>query len=416
LAWPFCWSSLTARLMAYRSVQLLCTIDPASRPALPALMRIFFVSTFLGTFLPASIGGDAVRAYSLSRLHTSAAATPSPRCSWIACWASPRFLIMAFAGLLLAPNRSSAWLVGLSMVAAGGACRRDDGARVQFNGRARGRRWPSFDCRTRSKRSDSRLVVSIRRYAAHHATLAYVLVGSVWVHGPSDPAGVLPRLALGLGLPVSAYFAFIPLILLFMLLPITFNGIGTSQLAFDWFFVGAGVAPATVFALSVLFIALGVIGNLPGGLLYVFDGGARVADTKTGKGRACTPQTDAARVAAGRRFRLSFPPTMRARTSSRRSRMSRPRSRRLESRTRDPGDRRRQLRQHCGPLVTASLPRFPGVRLLINGTQHGIRLVVSPWRRSAPRSKNIVMVHGDQCLGPRGRLSEFFSQVRPVRM
>ncbi len=34
-------------------------------------MRIFFVSTFVGTFLPASVGGDAVRAYSLSRLNVN---------------------------------------------------------------------------------------------------------------------------------------------------------------------------------------------------------------------------------------------------------------------------------------------------------------------------------------------------------
>ena len=32
-------------------------------------MRIFFVSTFVGTFLPASVGGDAVRAYSLAKLN-----------------------------------------------------------------------------------------------------------------------------------------------------------------------------------------------------------------------------------------------------------------------------------------------------------------------------------------------------------
>ena len=30
-------------------------------------MRMFFVSTFVGTFLPASVGGDAVRAYGLSK-------------------------------------------------------------------------------------------------------------------------------------------------------------------------------------------------------------------------------------------------------------------------------------------------------------------------------------------------------------
>jgi hypothetical protein len=30
----------------------------------------------------------------------------------------------------------------------------------------------------------------------------------------------------------------------------------------------AGVAPATTFTLSLLFLALGTLGNLPGGLLY----------------------------------------------------------------------------------------------------------------------------------------------------
>jgi len=54
-----------------------------------------------------------------------------------------------------------------------------------------------------------------------------------------------------------------------MLLPVTFNGIGTSQAAFVWFFGQAGVQAAPAFALSVLFVALGIVGNLPGAVLYV---------------------------------------------------------------------------------------------------------------------------------------------------
>ena len=46
--------------MAYRWLVLLCIIDPAARPPFVEIMRIFFVSTFVGTFLPASVGGDAV--------------------------------------------------------------------------------------------------------------------------------------------------------------------------------------------------------------------------------------------------------------------------------------------------------------------------------------------------------------------
>src|SRR5207247_10887436 len=55
-------------VMAHRWGVLLCTVEPASRPPLADVVRIFFVSTFVGTFLPASVGGDAVRAYRLAKL------------------------------------------------------------------------------------------------------------------------------------------------------------------------------------------------------------------------------------------------------------------------------------------------------------------------------------------------------------
>jgi glycosyltransferase 2 family protein len=75
--------------------------------------------------------------------------------------------------------------------------------------------------------------------------------------------------ALGIVADLDIYFAFVPVILLIMLLPVTVNGIGTSQAAFVWFFARAGVPAASAFALSVLFVALGIVGNLPGGLLFL---------------------------------------------------------------------------------------------------------------------------------------------------
>jgi hypothetical protein len=95
-----------------------------------------------------------------------------------------------------------------------------------------------------------------------------VLVGSVAVQG----LRILQAYALGVALGIpngpAVYFAFIPLILLVMLLPVTINGLGTSQAAFVWFFGRAGVPEAQAFALSILFVALGAVGNLPGGILY----------------------------------------------------------------------------------------------------------------------------------------------------
>jgi len=62
---------------------------------------------------------------------------------------------------------------------------------------------------------------------------------------------------------------------------VTFNGIGTSQAAFVWFFARAGVPAAAAFALSVLFVALGIVGNLPGGILYAFGHSGRSVDRMT---------------------------------------------------------------------------------------------------------------------------------------
>ena len=59
------------------------------------------------------------------------------------------------------------------------------------------------------------------------------------------------------------YFVFIPIILLVMLLPVTVNGLGTSQLAFAWLFTQAGVPEAHAVALSLLFVALGRSATCP---------------------------------------------------------------------------------------------------------------------------------------------------------
>jgi hypothetical protein len=107
-----------------------------------------------------------------------------------------------------------------------------------------------------------------------------VLAGSVAVQILRILQAYLLGRSLNIPAPVAAYFAFIPLILLVMLLPVTFNGIGTSQFAFVWFFARAGVESSPAFALSVLFVALGIVGNLPGGLLYAFGWGRVPTDAR----------------------------------------------------------------------------------------------------------------------------------------
>ena len=104
-------------LMALRWIWLLSPIDADKRPPFGALMRIFFVSTFIGTFLPMSIGSDAVRSW-----HLAEGGVPMPQA--IASVLMDRvlgilsILIAAALGLLFYPELAGGqWVMTVFVVA-----------------------------------------------------------------------------------------------------------------------------------------------------------------------------------------------------------------------------------------------------------------------------------------------------------
>lgn len=263
-------------LMAYRWVVLLCPIDRPDRPPFRSVMRLFFVSTFAGTFLPASVGGDLVRAYGLSRLSVAPGAA-------VASVLMDRLLgvlsivVVGAGGLLVAGDLVSSPAIDVSLAAAAAAC--GAGAAVVFSARAAdlARRAAGLLPITRVRSLATELAFATRSYARFHGELLNVLAGSIAVQALRIVQAYCLGRALLIDAPLAAYFAFIPLILLVMLLPVSINGIGTSQAAFVWFFARVPVPEAEAFALSVLFLALGVVGNLPGGMLYALGPARRVA-------------------------------------------------------------------------------------------------------------------------------------------
>ncbi|WP_459938339.1 lysylphosphatidylglycerol synthase transmembrane domain-containing protein [Desulfonatronum parangueonense] len=76
-------------------------------------------------------------------------------------------------------------------------------------------------------------------------------------------------LFLALGFPVSLYleFAFVPIIMLLTLLPITYFGLGVREGAFIFFFSQVGVPPSVSLSVALLTYLLIVVGMLPGALL-----------------------------------------------------------------------------------------------------------------------------------------------------
>lgn len=253
-------------LMAYRWLTLLSPLDPALRPPFLVLMRVFFVSTFLGTFLPASIGGDAVRAYGLSREGVGGVdAVASVLMDRLLGVLS--ILFVASAGALLARGLIDIRLLLPALGFLGAACVL--ALAVVFSPRLAVLMGSLIARLPRGQDPAHRLVAAIQRYAAYRGDLVNVLLCSIAVQVLRVLQTYCLGLALGLTLPMAVYFALVPLILLIVLMPITINGIGTSQAGFVWLFGRAGVSSAPAFALSVLFLAIAVVGNLPGGLLYL---------------------------------------------------------------------------------------------------------------------------------------------------
>ena len=255
-------------LTAWRWLALLRGVDSVRGVSTAAILRVFFVSTFVGTFLgPISAGGDALRAYGLARENVRA--TDS-----IASILMDRLLgvlsllAVTAAGLLLARDLLHDTRVRIALAAAAAGCvvgvvaiYSESAARF-FSAAAA--RVPS----AKMARLGSGLVDAVRAYSKRHLALASVLAASIAVQVLRVMQAYALGRALGLGADWTAYAAFVPLILLVMLLPITFFGLGTSQLAFE-LFTRVGVPLADTVALSFLFLGLGILGNLPGALLYI---------------------------------------------------------------------------------------------------------------------------------------------------
>jgi uncharacterized protein (TIRG00374 family) len=237
-------------------------------------MRVFVVSTFLGTFLPASVGGDAVRAYGLAGEGVGPAeAVASVLMDRLLGVIS--ILIVAIAGAILARHLLDVTVLFPAILLLGIGCAAS--LAVVFSPGTAGLIMALLGRLPRGKESGTRLLAAIQRYASCRRALLSVLAGSIGVQILRVLQTYCLGLSLGLAVPLDVYFALVPLILFIVLLPVTINGIGTTQAAFVWLFGRAGVDSASAFTLSVLFLSIAIVGNLPGGLLYFWGKDARQA-------------------------------------------------------------------------------------------------------------------------------------------
>ena len=228
--------------------------------------RIFLVSSFVGSFLPAGVGGDAARAYALMR-HTARGGEA------VASVAIDRYLgvvalmLLGAAGALsstgLVSEGQRVWLACAAVLLTIGSLSLfwlDKVVDVLMPASWRG---ANIGRRLRSA------AAGMGHYRGHPGTLLRVLMLSFTVQLLRISQAYFLGLGLGIAVPFGYYLAFMPIGLLLLLLPVSISGFGLPQTAIVWMLRPMNVPEPLSFALSTLIVLSGLAGNLPGAWLYL---------------------------------------------------------------------------------------------------------------------------------------------------
>ena len=263
-------------LSAWKWLMLLRVRQPGL-PAIPVL-QIFFVTTFLGYFLPSSIGGDALRAFSLSRINRDLAGSASSvvidRSYGVLglLGISAVVLFPAIGTFVTAADATVIWgatavaLIGVILLSS----RRVHRSFANLAGLENG----GF-----LRRKLAKVVGAAIEYVDAKRTLAAVFGYSVIVQVLRVLLGYFCGTALGLEVDIWVYFVAMPIVIVVTLLPLSIAGFGVREAAFIYFFTRAGVPAYACLSLSLLYFAMGILVMVPGALIFAVSGfGRRLKD------------------------------------------------------------------------------------------------------------------------------------------
>ncbi len=225
---------------------------------------IYLVSSFVGSFLPAGVGADLARAYTLTQRTSQGGAA-------IASVAADRLL-----GLI------SILLVGL--VGAAFWRRGADGQAVLISGAALGvvasvaflwaDSWvralmPPALAERRIGIRALRYADALAAYRGHRGAVALVLALSVGVQLLRIFQAYVLGQGIGIDVPFGYYLLFMPVGLIALLLPISISGFGAPQALMVWLLTPVGVPESEALALTTLIVLSGIATNVPGAILYL---------------------------------------------------------------------------------------------------------------------------------------------------
>jgi uncharacterized protein (TIRG00374 family) len=247
-------------------------------------LSFYFVGAFFNNFLPANIGGDVVRIYDVYKDSTKAdqaiAATVTDRLvgmMTLAVLAMPAGLYAAVKYADLGLDRSFG-MASLAIVVAFVAILTV--AFLVLFSRRLARMLRSiirpFLIRGLHDRF-KRIYESFYLYGSKGRALAGVLAVSLVVQALRTVVHYQVARAMGLPIPAIYFFLFVPVIAIFIALPISIGGLGVREGLGIYLFRKAvpAVTSEQAFMMGLLAYLVGVVVSLAGGVIYLTRGPAR---------------------------------------------------------------------------------------------------------------------------------------------
>ena len=240
------------------------------------VIGLYWTSTFLGLFLPATVGADVVRAVVLSR-------SESRRADIVSSILVERFLglvslaLFGFVGAALAPAVLGGGAIDqkrLLLIVGGAAVGITLALAFSFTSTcerivdaatARGRGVRGLD---RAVEVAAKVYRSFRGYRQHRGALALFLGLSLAENLLPIGRALFVARALHVHTPMLFFTAIVPIESLLIRLPITVDGFGLREGVFTYFLAKMGVPQSVGFAVGLVNHVLFLLAVMPGGVIH----------------------------------------------------------------------------------------------------------------------------------------------------
>jgi hypothetical protein len=239
---------------------------------LKSLIASLYVGQFFNSFLPTTIGGDAIRAYDTAEASKEPAKSVTTvfMDRFIGVLALVLLAILAFILAFLMGDDVLYYLIPVLSVfllcLIGLVIVLND---LLFELIAKGLRRINLN---RIADQLEKIYRSIQEMKVDPITLLYAFAISLLLQINVVIFYYFISLGLGLEIPILYYFIIVPVTLTILIVPFSINGIGLREGVFVFLLAGIGVSPSDAIALSLLSFFLVLTQAVIGGIVFAFRG------------------------------------------------------------------------------------------------------------------------------------------------